>query len=210
MQGNARIWDRFAPRYFQTPIKDQAVYKYKLELTRRYMTADTRLLELGCGTGGTAVLHAPYVRDVLAVDFSEKMLELARARSASAGIENIRFAQCAVEDFDAGEPRFDMVLALSLLHLLEDLDLGIECIRQTLKPNGFFVSSTACLAEHYGFLRYLGPLGRKLGLLPMLRVFSEGTLRASLERAGFHIEEYWKPDGKKSHVVFIVARRSDA
>lgn len=50
-------------------------------------------MEFGCGTGGTAILHAPNVRDILATDISKNMLEIAQTKAADAGIGNIRFQQ---------------------------------------------------------------------------------------------------------------------
>jgi methylase of polypeptide subunit release factors len=56
------------------------------------------VLEFGCGTGSTAIAHAPYVKRILATDVSAKMIEIARANAERAGIENVTFGQAAVEE----------------------------------------------------------------------------------------------------------------
>ena len=203
------LWDRIARRYARSPIKNQQAYEHKLARTRAYLHPDMDLLEFGCGTGGTAVLHAPHVRSVLGVDFSSAMLDIARERAAEAGVANVEFRHASLGDFDPAGRRFDMVLALSLLHLLEDRDAALARIHEILAPGGVFVSSTACLQKYFGFLRYVAPLARRLGLFPLLRVFSEEDLLRSIEAAGFRIEETWQPEEKKAHVLFVIARRVD-
>ncbi|GAB5412906.1 MAG: hypothetical protein Cons2KO_05090 [Congregibacter sp.] len=208
MNKNAKVWDRLAKRYFKAPIKDQSAYEKKLAMTQRYLRPDMSLLELGCGTGGTALRHAPYVKDVLGVDFSSIMLVLAREQAAAVGVRNVAFEQASVEDFNPCGRLFDATLALSLLHLLEDMELGLRRVHDTLKPGGLFISSTACLAEHHGFLKYIRPLGRAVGVFPYFAIFSEDTLISRIEASGFQIEERWKPEAKNAHVVFIIARTS--
>ena len=91
MKSAETFWDKAAARYAKSPIRDEASYQKKLAITRDYFQPDWSVLEFGCGTGGTAILHAPYVRDILATDISKNMLEIAQAKAADAGIGNIRF-----------------------------------------------------------------------------------------------------------------------
>lgn len=207
MTNGAGFWNRIAARYARTPIKDEVAYEHKLGLTREVLDPSHQVLELGCGTGGTAVRHAPLVDRITAVDISSKMVAIARERAVDAGVTNVDFQVSALESFDAPAETYDVVLALSLLHLVSDRDAAISRIRDLLKPGGVFISNTACLAGVHGWLRFLGPLGRMLGLLPLVRVFSESDLRASLEAAEFDVELCWKPDGKSRYVVFLIARR---
>lgn len=200
------FWDRIAPRYARTPIKDEAAYEQKLEMTRRYLDPSMELLEVGCGTGGTAVRHSSYVGQILATDLSENMINIARERAAQAGVENVRFERAALNDVRGSAGPFDAVLALSLLHLLEDLDAALGQIRDLLRPGGLFVSSTACLGDGYGFFRYLGPPLRALRILPTINVFSEAELLQALGHAGFIIEERWKPAASGPGAVFLIAR----
>lgn len=210
MPADSQIWNRIATRYSRTPIKNTAVYERKLAITQEYMRPDMCVLEFGCGTGSTAIRHAPFVREILCVDFSEKMLDIAQARVAAAAVENVHFQRASIETFTAEGQGFDMVLALSLLHLLSDWETAIAKIHALLPPGGLFISSTACLAEHYRFLRTIAPIGRRLGVLPRVCVFSVDELRTGLQQLGFEIEQCWVPDGEKAHVAFIVARRKHA
>ena len=199
-----RFWDRIAARYARKPIADEAAYATKLEMTRKYLREDSEILEIGCGTGGTAIEHAPYVARVLATDVSAKMLEFGRERAEAAGVENVTFRQAAAEDIDAEDASFDAVLALSLLHLLDDRLPVLANIHRWLKPGGTFVSSTAVLGDTMRWFRFIGPLGHKLGLIPKVHIFTRGELEASITDAGFEIVESWQP-GKVTD--FVIARR---
>jgi ubiquinone/menaquinone biosynthesis C-methylase UbiE len=207
MERDSRFWNRIAGRYARARIANAAAYEHKLALTREHLRPEMRLLELGCGTGATALHHAARVQQVLGVDFSERMVDFARERAARAGAGNLRFEVASLESFDARGDTFDMVLALNLLHLVADLDLALARIHALTRPAGLFVSSTACLADGYAFMRYLGPPGRVLGLLPRILVFSEEEYAAALERAGFRIESRYQPEDQKRAAVFMIARK---
>ena len=62
-------------------MADQAAYERKLAITRECLNPDAQVLELGCGTGSTAIAHAPYVRHIRATDVSSRMIEIARSKA---------------------------------------------------------------------------------------------------------------------------------
>ncbi|MEM8789404.1 MAG: class I SAM-dependent methyltransferase [Pseudomonadota bacterium] len=201
-----RFWDRIAARYARQPVADETAYRRKLEVTQSYFQPDWQVLELGCGTGSTALAHAPHVAHILATDLSTRMLEIGRSKAALAGVRNVTFRQAAVEDFDAPPESFDAVLGLSLLHLLADERAALAKIRGLLKPGGIFVSSTVCMKDMTGvFFRLILPVGRALRVFPMVRSFSADTLRSNLRAAGFEIDHDWRPAPGKA--LFLVARK---
>ena len=99
------------------------------------------------------------------------------------------------------------MLALSVLHLLENTDDVIARIYRTLRPGGVFVTSTACLADDMKYIKLVLPVGKLVGLMPHVEVFSESDLVGWLEAAGFEINHRWKPG--KGKAVFIVAMKPD-
>jgi 2-polyprenyl-3-methyl-5-hydroxy-6-metoxy-1,4-benzoquinol methylase len=202
-----RFWDRAAARYSRSPIADEAAYQTKLSMTREYMDSDMSVLEFACGTGSTALLHAPYVKTIDAIDVSGNMIAIAQEKAEAADITNVSFSKSAIEQFDAPVGSFDMVMAMSILHLLADRQAAIAKVFSFLKPGGTFVSSTVCLSEGYSIFKILGPIGKAVGLLPTLRVFSSDELVADLRTAGFQIERQWRPGKRKA--VFIVARKPE-
>ena len=201
---DSRFWDRHAEGYAKRPVADEAAYQHKLKVTREYLRPDMSLLEFGCGTGSTAIVHAPHVKRIHAIDISPKMIEIAQRKTDAAGISNIDYDVATFDDYAAPSNSFDMVLGLSILHLLKDRDEAIAKVRSLLKPGGYFVSSTVCLGDKMSFFKLIAPIGRALGVFPLLRVFTSDELLKSLTDAGFSIEVKWSPAPGKA--VFIVAK----
>lgn len=205
MASQAAFWDRMAARYARQPIADEAAYQEKLRITRGYLTPDTEVLEIGCGTGGTAILHAPFVRQVRALDISSRMLEIASAKASAAGVGNVRFEQADILHLSEPPASHDVVLGLSILHLLANPDAMIAAVYAMLRPGGVFITSTACVGDTMKALKLIAPLGRALGLLPQLSVMTSPELMAKFTAAGFAIERQWLP--KRGAALFVVARK---
>lgn len=201
----ARFWDRIADRYAAKPVPDAAVYAEKLAITRGYLTPDAQIVELGCGTGSTALAHAPHAGHVLATDISPRMIEIARARAADAGIANVTFRAASVETLERPDESADMVLGLSLLHLLRDREGAVAKVRAMLRPGGVFVSSTPCLGDGMRWFALVAPVGRLLGLIPYVAFFGAREFRKTLLRHGFVIEREWQPGAGRT--LFVVARK---
>jgi len=214
MEKNARFWSRIADKYAASPVPDEAIYQKKLAVTREYLRPDMDVLEFGCGTGSTALVHASTVHHILAIDIADRMLEIAKQKAKEQGVENIDFRQASVEDLDVPDHSLDAVLGHSILHLLENKEEVIAKVFKMLKPGGVFVSSTACISDFFKFyklLEWVGPLGRFFGLLPLVNPFGRKELKAAITAAGFSLEYEWQPEGKgKSQAVFIVAKKPEA
>lgn len=205
MQESVRFWDKVAQKYAKSTIADIPSYEHKLAVTRQYFRPDSRVLELGCGTGSTALLHAPYVAHILATDIAANMLKIAREKAAAAGVSNISFEQGSCDDLNPQVP-LDMVLALNLLHLVKDRKSMIEQAFNWLKPGGVFITSTACLGDSaWKYIGLIAPLGRLLGLMPPVYVFTVAQLQQSIIAAGFKVDYVWQQE--KSPSVFMVAKK---
>lgn len=209
-KSSARFWDRMANRYARSPIADEASYQKRLQITREHLRPGMKVLEFGCGTGSTALVHAPLVDRITAIDISPRMIEIAQGKAATAGVENVAFSEATLDNFAAPDNSFDVVLGLNILHLLSDRADAIARVHALLKTDGVFISSTPCLADTMNIFKLIAPLGRALGLLPMLRVFTTQQLIDSIAASGFRIEAQWSPSGGKARslkAVFIVARK---
>ena len=202
---NARFWDKMADGYFSKPIKNIDAYHLKLAKTREFLEPHMDVLEFGCGTGGTALAHAPFVNSVHAIDVSSRMIEIANTQAAEQSVGNVTFEQASLDEFDARPERYNVILGLSILHLVEDRDEAIAKVSRLLKPGGIFVSSTGCIGETMGFLKWVLPLGQKLGIIPTLRVFSVKQLAKSMNQQGLEIVHQWKPE--KDLAVFMIAKK---
>ncbi len=207
MRQPSKFWDKLAEGYAKRPVADEDTYQKKLQVTRKYLRPDMEVLEFGAGTGSTAIAHAPYVKHIEAIDVSPKMIEIARGKAEANDVENVTFRRSSIDEFSAPDQSFDAVLGLSILHLLDNKEEVISKVHRMLKPGGVFVSSTICMGDSIvKLIKFVAPIGKFLGFLPVLKVFSAKALENSLTDAGFSIDHQWRPG--KGKAVFIVAKKA--
>ncbi|HIK38414.1 MAG: class I SAM-dependent methyltransferase [Geminocystis sp.] len=104
-----------------------------------------RILDAGCGTGsGTEylILHNPKA-DIVAIDISEKALEIAQRRLEKSGIlkefqGSIIFKQLPVESVSQLEGEFDFINCVGVLHHLPQPEVGLKALASKLAPGGIF------------------------------------------------------------------------
>ena len=205
MHKSTKFWNRIADRYSKQPVADESAYQKKLQVTQEYFHPDMKVLEIGCGTGSTSIVHAPFVKHIVAIDLSSRMIEIARDKADAASIENVVFECLAIDELNVGGRNFGAVLGLSILHLLDNKTEVIDRVFQMLEPNGVFITSTSCIGDTMKFFKIIAPIGRFLGLMPLVKVFTTEHLVRSLTDAGFVIDFRWQPG--KGKAVFIVARK---
>lgn len=204
MKDAKQFWNKAAKRYVKSPMKDEVTYQKKLAITREYFSPESKVLEFGCGSGGTALLHSPYVKHILATDISDKMIEIAEQKAADAGVNNVSFQQGTLDSLDIEPESFDAVLGLNVLHLLEDVDGTIKQVHQLLKPGGVFVSSTGLVGQlNIAFRLFIKGM-QLLGMAPFIARLTKPQLVKSLTEAGFSIEHEWQPNRGS---LFIVAKK---
>ena len=111
---SAPFWDKIAPKYAQKPISDPASYDKKLARVRGLLRPEDRILEIGCGTGGTALRLADNVSHVTATDISSGMIKIAQSKIEQDGRANVSFQQADAAARIGNSP-FDAICAFSLL-----------------------------------------------------------------------------------------------
>lgn len=204
MTDAAAFWNRIAAKYAKRPVADETSYKRKLLTTQAYLHSDMEVLELGCGTGTTALHHAPFVKSIRATDISSEMINIGREKAEKTGITNLTFEVGKVSDMLAEADAYDVVMAHSLLHLINDKGDTIRAVYRSLRPGGLFVTSTACLDGGFKVMQPFWPILVWLKIVPELRFFSSDTLKQEHLEAGFVIEEEWQP---KRPTIFLIARK---
>ncbi|MBC8258401.1 MAG: class I SAM-dependent methyltransferase [SAR324 cluster bacterium] len=207
MDQNIKFWDRIAKRYSMRPVADEDAYQKKLQTSQQYFQPEMEVLEFGCGTGTTAIIHSSFVKHIQAIDISSKMLEIAQSKVDAANIKNITLQQSSIDDFKVANETYDVVLGLSILHLLADKEQVLAKVHKMLKPGGVFVTNTVCIGDKLKFFKYIAPIGKFLGLLPLVSIFTTEELKDSLTGAGFEIDYQWRKG--KDISVFIVAKKNE-
>ncbi|WP_054313222.1 class I SAM-dependent methyltransferase [Mesorhizobium sp. 1M-11] len=185
---DARFWDRSSRDYAKSAIADEDGYNRTLERTRSLLNSDDRVLELGCGTGTTALRLAGGVRGYLATDFSSAMIAIAEEKHAAASTSGLEFRTATAETLGADVGWFNAVLGFNYLHLVRDLPSTLRCIHGLLAPNGLFISKTPCLGDMNPLIRLvLLPAMRLIGKAPYAGSFSTKELSLCIALAGFEV-----------------------
>jgi SAM-dependent methyltransferase len=96
-----------------------------------------RVLEVGCGWGEfSARVRDELAADVVAVDLSPRMVELARERGLEARVAD-------VQSLPFADGEFDCVVALWMLYHVSDLGRGLSEIARVLRGGGRLVAATS-------------------------------------------------------------------
>lgn len=197
------FWNGIAPRYAARPIKDVAAYEAMLAAAASRLRPTDHVLEIGCGTGSTAIRLAPHAGAWIATDFSEEMLRIARAKPAP---ENLRFVRADADHAFDGGP-FDVVCAFQILHLVDDPPHLLARIHAHLKPGGLLIAKTWCFADMGLHLRALFAILRAIKMFPPARALTKAALRRAIGEAGFEIVED-RVFGANTHGPYMVARKA--
>lgn len=206
---DAQFWDRAARKYAASPIKDMAGYERTVARARDLLHATDTVLELGCGTGTTALTLAPGVARYVGTDLSREMIAIAREKAAAAHCRNLEFSVSGSDPASWPVGPFDAVLAFNLLHLVPDRGAYLRQVHRILKPGGLFISKTPCLDEISRLLRLVVPVARAFGKAPGVAFFNGPRLVADIAAAGFTItEEARHGSTRKDARIFVVAQKT--
>jgi len=192
-----QVQDSQVKKFWETRAQDQSLTDaeathsdvwqrwLEIETIKPFLRATDSMVDVGCGSGYATRLLAPFVRDALGVDFSESMIE--RARAAAAGKPNLRFEVGNALDLDSKAlGTFDVALSVRCLINLESWDRqqrAIENVAKLLKPGGRFIFVEG-LADGR---RNLNAMRAQMGLSEMPTVwhnvdFEESQLLPYLDR----------------------------
>ena len=142
-----------------------------------------RVLVLGCGEGWLerAVAEWPFVARIDAVDFAEHAV--ARARELARGISKIEYGVVDLNRDLLPEQTYDVVVAHSVLHHVENLEHAYSQLERTMRPD-----ATLIVNEYVGPNRFqysddvLSILNALLRALPLeLRRPYEQRVRPTVE-----------------------------
>jgi ubiquinone/menaquinone biosynthesis C-methylase UbiE len=206
-----RFWDSTAEKYARKPVDDEAAYAKTLERTSQHLSPEKHVLEIGCGTGTTALKLAPFVAHITGMDISGRMIEIARDKARDQGIKNVTFLHGPHTEIPGqqDDKQFDVVMAFNVLHLLDDPAKTVRDLRLRLKAGGLLISKTPCLREKTVLLRPLIWVMQKLGKAPRVHFINYLTLDDMIRNAGFDIIAsgiYPAKTGSR----FIIAKRKQA
>lgn len=170
-------WERSASRYGAFMLLFGGPMPEMVRMVADEVQGAERVLELAAGTGLVSRAIAPVVGELVATDYAEAMVE--QLRTAVGDLPNVETRQLDLYTLD-GPPEFDAVVAANVLHLLPDLEGGLDRLVGVLKPGGRLIVPTY-LHGHDARTRLVSWISGLTGF-PGQRRFALDTLAAAIER----------------------------
>src|SRR6266700_7720402 len=101
------------------------------------ITRGTKVLDLGCGDGTTALPEARHGADVLGVDIAKNLVEAANRRAQAEGLTNCRFQEGDASNLhELKDQTFDLVVSIfGAMFAPKPFDVAKEMVRVT-RPGG--------------------------------------------------------------------------
>lgn len=194
------IYDRTAREYeeFVIPCK---VCQYAMLIQALELRGDERVLDLGCGPGELSLEIARRLPrgHVLGMDISERMIEIARGKASTAGVENVEFRVGNVMDLPFRPGEFDVCVNSYLIHWMPDVRAFLRGIHTVLRDGGK-LGIISPSPEWYREIRqvYRGVMTRYARYLPDhaldepvgIRIYGEDEMRALLRSEGFMVRKF--------------------
>ncbi len=210
MNKTEKFWDKVSNKFDRRSPKIDQTEIRSLENTKKYLDVSDIVLDYGCATGTMAIEIADKVKKIHGIDISRKMIDAAKRKVTERKIENIDFAQSTIFNERYKRESFDVVLALNILHFIEDKKKVMTRINELLKPGGLIISVTPCLGEKKSFLNILifllVFLQTKMGIVPYIRFFRISEFEDLIANENFQIVETESLHGTAEQ-YFIVAKK---
>jgi len=106
-----------------------------------------KILEVGIGTGKNIGYYNKKA-EVVGIDFSEKMLQIAKEKLVKSGMRNITLKQMDVENLKFKDNSFDYVVTTCVFCSVPNPIKGLKEIRRVLKPNGRLIMIEHVLSKN--------------------------------------------------------------
>lgn len=180
------FWERrVLPRLIEKACKSSEIKEERQRIVPR---ASGRVLEVGVGSGLNLAFYDPEkVREVVGVDPSQPLLDLARVRAKDVELDTT-LQRASAESLPFGGASFDTVVVTYSLCSVADVGRALSEMRRVLRPKGrllFIEHGLAPEADVARWQRIITPAWRRIGGGCRL----DRDVRAELRAAGFTLDD---------------------
>lgn len=207
----ASFWDGVARKYAAAKIGNPQAYESWLARVAARLSVRDEVLEVGCGTGTTALRLAANVKHMKASDYSSEMIAIAKEKLVAGNHDNVTFVRA--DPFDPaleleGEKGagYDVVMGFNFLHLVDDPSAMVNRLAGLARPGGLVITKTACLKYRSLYLLPIVGLMRLLGKAPPVRSLSISEVDEMMLDVGLNILEQ-RTFGGVVRSRFLIARK---
>jgi ubiquinone/menaquinone biosynthesis C-methylase UbiE len=175
--------DRIVPHLVRLSMRNEVLVPYRRRIVP---AAEGRVLELGIGAGANLPLYSTAVREVIGLEPSAKLLEMAR-EAARPLARPIELLESSAETIPLEDASVDTVVSTWTLCSIPDVTRALAEVRRVLSPSGQFLFVEHGRSPDANVRRWqdrLTPIWKRLaGGCHLNRAISE-----LLQDAGFHME----------------------
>jgi 2-polyprenyl-3-methyl-5-hydroxy-6-metoxy-1,4-benzoquinol methylase len=190
--GSEKLWDRMATKWDKPGVSLGEKDIKLIDKTKKYLDAGSVVLDYGCATGSICFELAGTAKAVYGVDFSSKMIDIAKSKALENKTPNVIFINGSIFNETLKNGSFDVITAFSIMHLVEDAPQVFERINKLLKPGGVFISETPCMGNGRllsTLIEFPLFLASKTGMVPRINFFKAKGLADTITKANFKIVE---------------------
>jgi len=158
VQSFGEEWERFND--FSSEELESIGNEYFDIVSDEHISAQSNVLDVGCGSGRWTKFISSKVKFVEAIDPSSAVIQAAKMNDK---VNNVRVTQASVENIPFGDNSFDFVFSLGVLHHIPDTQSAMNACVRKLKPGGYFLVYLYYNLDNRGFLfRFLFQLANGL------------------------------------------------
>lgn len=186
-KGN-RFWDSLANRYDEFIDKyAKKTYQESFRLMKLHLSKESRVLEIGTGTGLVAFTIANEVKHITAIDYSEEMIRVANNKLMESELNNIEFKLSPATGIHYPDQSFDLVIASNIFHLLPEPEKVLSEISRLIVPKGKVILPTFCHGQNLK-TKLMSSLMNLSGFKAENK-WSAKQFRQFLQNQGFKVDE---------------------
>jgi SAM-dependent methyltransferase len=107
--------------------------------------AGAKILDVGCGTGASALPAAQAVGkngSVVGVDLASRLLDRARAKALAAGLDNVEFRLADMTTLNYPDESFDSVVSVFSIFFVPDMEGLVRELWRMVRPGGKLAVTT--------------------------------------------------------------------
>ena len=147
-----------------------------------HLTAGTKVLEIGCGTGYFSKELVRTGADITAIDISPDLLLVAAQKVTT---NNIVFQVQNAYAMNFADDSFDFIVGSSILHHL-DVEQALQECHRALKPGGtLWFTEPNMLNPQIALQKNIPFIKKRMGDSPDETAFFRWSLKKQLAKAGF-------------------------
>ena len=140
-------WDTEAAGYDSWQEQCGSIYNQVIARVVDDLTADSRTVEIGCGTGLVTLGVAHMLRSIGAYDISEEMLTIAREKASQQNVGNVEFLVGDAYGLPDADASFDAALVCYVLDIVESPEKVLAEAHRLLDKTGTLISVTDCYQD---------------------------------------------------------------